>query len=429
MKRIPIFALAIGIALAGLAPPAQARQSGIPPSFNPPPLNEKATRVLVHCYRSTDYWAIKALVLMSLGSHWHPSGGEIVLDALRAKDKRLKAFGIEALRRTGNRVLNAVASKEMIDELIFRQTKVRNRQYRAQVEAVIRNLVPRPLIRDPRKWTSWWTTNRRVYQSATWPEPEGVDTASGTRAPPFFKQLFDLSAEGMDLVIIIDSTGSMQPVIDAARDAVDDLVSVLEGITKRLRIGVVHYRDYEDMNGGAKKLSSLTTNTRGIRDLLENLQARGGGDYQERVEKGLEIALRGSMNWNSRASKVIVILGDAPPHKEDQARAEELARLGFTNPAKAMNRVHTPSKDEIPPIITCAITFGYQAEKAFGSITTAGGGHCVRIDRSLTDETDRNLASQAVVRYILGLSFGVQWRSRMDAFFYTYLFYKECGFY
>ncbi len=58
------------------------------------------------------------LVLLSLGDDWHPSGSKIVLEALKSKDDRLRACGLETLARSQPSCLLAVLNNDLIDTLI-----------------------------------------------------------------------------------------------------------------------------------------------------------------------------------------------------------------------------------------------------------------------------------------------------------------------
>ena len=49
-------------------------------------LGHMETRGLVELYGKTKHWALKAIVLLSLGKDWHPEGADMILDALKGKN-------------------------------------------------------------------------------------------------------------------------------------------------------------------------------------------------------------------------------------------------------------------------------------------------------------------------------------------------------
>jgi hypothetical protein len=56
----------------------------------------------------------------------------------------------------------------------------------------------------------------------------------------------------------------------------------------------------------------FTSDIRKVHESLSTLYASGGGDGPEAVTAGLWEAL--NMDWNDSASKMVVLIADAPPH-------------------------------------------------------------------------------------------------------------------
>jgi len=121
----------------------------------------------------------------------------------------------------------------------------------------------------------------------------------------------------MDVVFVLDTTGSMAGLIQTAKEKIWAIANeILRGKpTPRLRIGLVAYRDKSDAY--VTKLFGLTDDLDQVHRNLMGFQAAGGGDTPEHVNKALHDAVHG-MAWTGerRAVKIIFLVGDAPPHMD-----------------------------------------------------------------------------------------------------------------
>src|SRR5436189_3765619 len=141
----------------------------------------------------------------------------------------------------------------------------------------------------------------------------------------FGRYVGGLRKVGLDIAIVVDSTGSMQNVIDALKDHLDGLAATIQHLVPTARIGAVAYRDRDDGKSGSAprqsedflvKWSDLTFNGKKVRGFLDGIVAEGGGDWEEAVKDGLETAMR-QLKWRSDAKKVIILVGSSPPHERD----------------------------------------------------------------------------------------------------------------
>jgi uncharacterized protein YegL len=123
------------------------------------------------------------------------------------------------------------------------------------------------------------------------------------------------SFAGLDVVFLIDTTGSMGGELGEVKDRVRQLSDALrqERGQERVRIGVVAYRDKGDAY--VTKRSLLESDVEVSFRFLAALTADGGGDGPEDVLSGLAAAIR-DMNWDKsdEVEREVFLIGDAPPH-------------------------------------------------------------------------------------------------------------------
>jgi hypothetical protein len=396
-------------------------------------LNEGQTQARVVQYRNAKHWAMKGLVLLSLGRSWHPRGAEIVLASLEDGDERLRAYGLEALARTDSANLRQVVGEELVQELIRKQYRVDDELWQARVQAVLSGVFPDAGATTKQEWERHWRNVGKKYTRAPWTAPDAPEHAR-TVSAGVFERALDLHEAGLDVCICIDSTGSMQATIDAATSAVDDIVALLEGVAPKFRLGLVHYKDFGDFGEGAQVLEPLSKRPEEVQRRLSNLTAIGGGDMPERVERGLEMALDKKMKWERSTNKLIVVIGDAPPHPSALQEAIDLAELAYRKPfgveptkieATRSGRSRTQG---VRPFITACLGVGprgvaAQTEESFRKIAAAGGGAYAR----LMTQGGAGDPSGEIVAHILKLSFGAQYADSLDAFVEVYLTYHRRG--
>ncbi len=122
---------------------------------------------------------------------------------------------------------------------------------------------------------------------------------------------------GLDVVFVIDATGSMGWLIDEVKTRVRHLSNWIRSLVPTTRFGVVAYRDHDDPEF-VTQVRKLTLSVRKVKRFLEDLETRGGGDLPEAVGAGLERAIADA-GWKATSKQVIIVIGDAPPHPERMA--------------------------------------------------------------------------------------------------------------
>jgi Mg-chelatase subunit ChlD len=222
-------------------------------------------------------------------------------------------------------------------------------------------------------WRRWWLASRKALDEeqrrlleargeASVPSPTPAapgerTTTTGEEVPDLYDYVAGLRRDGLELCIVLDHTGSMAPVIGAAVGRAASLVKRLAYLVPGFRAGLVSYDD------GARVRIALTHDGEALRKAFRKVGAGGGGDWEEGVDKGIALALRQEMlAWSRKAHRVLVVIGDAPPHEGDVAGL--LRRL-------------QQARDDIlydHPIVVHTVSTEPGGVDHFPAIALAGGG-------------------------------------------------------
>jgi hypothetical protein len=130
----------------------------------------------------------------------------------------------------------------------------------------------------------------------------------------------------VDLVFVIDTTGSMGPHIAGAVAAANDVVDALSGrgtpaILTDYRVGIVDYKDVDSNlpffcppDYDAVVDLPFSTRRSEIVSALNSLRSKvsGGCDFPEDVLSGVQRAV--DFPWRDGVNKAIILMGDAPGH-------------------------------------------------------------------------------------------------------------------
>lgn len=120
------------------------------------------------------------------------------------------------------------------------------------------------------------------------------------------------AGQDVDLALVIDTTVSMKDDVEFIRQKLIPLVKAkIEGF-KSVRIGVILYRDYKEAY--LTKRFDFVDNFNKVQLILDSIKVAGGRDIPEAVFEAIYDA-QVKMNWENSA-KIIVQVGDAPPHPE-----------------------------------------------------------------------------------------------------------------
>jgi uncharacterized protein YegL len=193
-------------------------------------------------------------------------------------------------------------------------------------------------------------------------------------------------AARIEVVFVLDTTGSMSGLIEAAKEKIWSIASSLAQADSapEIRMGLVAYRDRGD--DYVTRVTDLSSDLDSVYATLMDYRAGGGGDAPESVNQALRDALDGiSWSQGQGAYQVVFLVGDAPPHMDYQDEAQYPQII-----AQARRR----------GIVVNAIQAG--SAKATGhawqKIAALGAGEYFQVDRSgsavaITTPFDEKLAT------------------------------------
>jgi hypothetical protein len=189
---------------------------------------------------------------------------------------------------------------------------------------------------------------------------------------------------GLDLVIVFDSTGSMGAEIDALKNRMNSIGAQLWPRLPNLRMSLATYRD--ERSETKAEGAPLTNDVRELLGFLNRIEARGGGDEPRAVDAGLAWAMLNN-TFRPQARKVVLLVGDAPPHAEFR-----LACFGY---AEAFH-------EKQGGVVSAFACREQGAMQDFAAIAQAGGGEAF----AMTDP--RFILEELVI-----LAFGSKHRQRV----------------
>ena len=123
------------------------------------------------------------------------------------------------------------------------------------------------------------------------------------------------SGKTLEMVFVLDTTGSMGGLLDAAKQKIWSIVNEVMQKKSRpsVRVGLVAYRD----NGDAyvTQVVPITEDLDKVYTNLMDFEAGGGGDTPENVRRALAEGVK-KAGWSSSrqgVAQVLFLVGDAPP--------------------------------------------------------------------------------------------------------------------
>jgi hypothetical protein len=218
----------------------------------------------------------------------------------------------------------------------------------------------------------------------------------------------ELRKKGLDVVLVIDGTGSMEFVMDEVKAKMEQLVLAIHRLVPVARIGIVQFGG----RGEPVEIQPFTTSSDQLQTFLHHIKAQNGSyDWREDTLTAVKTAVE-QMQWRPDAKKVIVLVGDTPPWDEDVAPIMNLITRfreenGTFNTVDVTIEEHELFEREAlgAKTISPLPDFYLLTQRAYQEMARVGGGEW----RSLTKD---NAINQQVVM----LAFGRKWQSQIAAF-------------
>ena len=216
-----------------------------------------------------------------------------------------------------------------------------------------------------------------ILQSKAIPQPGGstrtffevaslVHDRAAPRAPREPSRDMLPALRRIDVAFVIDTTASMQASLDAVRRFAERLVaeSTRRYQDVRLHLALIEYRDAAPEYGFRTRATTDFTDPAGFREVLTRvgIASHRDGSVDESVLDGVAAALpptpedrSPALAWptgriGELATKLIVLIGDAPDHDTNLDRARTLAerarREGISIAAVAIDRPDLRTRDE-----------------------------------------------------------------------------------
>lgn len=234
----------------------------------------------------------------------------------------------------------------------------------------------------------------------------------GTGGGGFGDLLGGLRKVGVDLVLLIDTTNSMQSIIDDVKNQAREFIANLQQMVPASRVAVVAYRDKGDEY--VTKWVDFSFKTDKVQNFVANLRADGGGDYAEAVYEGVEAAMN-ELSWRKSSRRIMIIIGSSPPHAETMPALLKVVRdfkeqNGAIGAIDVTKRLHDEyeradwvahgSEGTFTP--TAMPGFYKEVSDTYSVITGQGGGELAQLGE------DKSLLRQVMI-----LTFGTRWRVEM----------------
>ena len=126
-------------------------------------------------------------------------------------------------------------------------------------------------------------------------------------------QSFQTSEISLDLLFILDTTGSMCDEIKQLQDNIYSIYTRINNYFQSvpIRFGLILYRDQGDRY--LVKKHQFTESIDEFQLSLDQVSCGGGGDNPEDIQTALDEAVQ-KMDWAKDACKLSFLLADAPPH-------------------------------------------------------------------------------------------------------------------
>ena len=135
-----------------------------------------------------------------------------------------------------------------------------------------------------------------------------------------------LTFPNLDVVIVLDTSGSMGAAVEGLRQDIDDFAQLMSELAPELGIGVVDFEDRCDMATAVREFPLRLMNSAGLSSLVSFTSSMSAGspacnsDAEEALAMALDAGIASKWRPESEA-RIIVIITDNPAYPDKQASA------------------------------------------------------------------------------------------------------------
>jgi murein DD-endopeptidase MepM/ murein hydrolase activator NlpD len=175
-----------------------------------------------------------------------------------------------------------------------------------------------------------WIPTEEVFENYIFKFEDVIDVSEGIISKiPDGAPLSTEKNQSLDLIFLIDTTGSMVDDIDNVKASASEIVEAIDSKNYDYRVSVAEYRDiplspYGSSGDYVYKLDCSFSNDKDeIIAAINSISVAGGADWQESVYSGLvyamtdknkDLANSDNYGWRQGVTKQIILMGDAPAH-------------------------------------------------------------------------------------------------------------------
>lgn len=206
------------------------------------------------------------------------------------------------------------------------------------------------------------------------------------------RAISDFRKRGLDIVLAIDGTGSMNLIIDDLKAAMPQLVQSVHQIVPIARFGIIVFGG----RGEKMTIQPLTLSAQKLSKFLNAVHSTSAGDESEEDSLGACQAAMEKSDWNPSARKMLILVGDSPPQKEDFTPLLVMIRK-FKGTNGTFNAVDVAAEEherferefylkhpEKAPTASPLPEFYRQTSPAYKVLAAAGGGEMHELSRDVS---------------------------------------------
>ncbi|EAR87661.2 helicase carboxy-terminal domain protein (macronuclear) [Tetrahymena thermophila SB210] len=208
------------------------------------------------------------------------------------------------------------------------------------------------------------------------------------------------------ILCLVDGTSSMGLVLNKVKTEISVMLErscqIIINSEKNIpedcfQIQFAVYRDYDQMNEGILQVSPWESKAENLKQFLEQITPKGGEDYEEAIEIGLQHANQENSKYPLSA---IILIADAPAKSLSQIKnyrkkyggEDYWKKTKFSQITDFQAEIEKIKKVKIP--VHC-FYLNYGAKENFTQISSQTGGKCESLD------INSSQASQKLIQFVV----------------------------